>query len=82
MELGERQDRESATMAQQDIKEATGYVKSILDSMIAEARSKYEEANKMVTDDVTTKLEDAKSQIDALSQEQMDQVQQMVDQAN
>ena len=82
MELGERQDRESATMAQQDIKEATGYVKSILDSMIAEARSKYEEANKMVTDEVTTKLEDAKSQIDALSQEQMDQVQQMVDQAN
>jgi F0F1-type ATP synthase membrane subunit b/b' len=82
MELGERQDRESATMAQQDIKEATGYVKSILDSMIAEARAKYEEANKMVTDEVTTKLEDAKSQIDALSQEQMDQVQQMVDQAN
>ena len=82
MELGERQDRESATMAQQDIKEATGYVKSILESMIAEARSKYEEANKMVTDEVTTKLEDAKSQIDALSQEQMDQVQQMVDQAN
>ncbi len=59
-ELAERQDRESLEMMQEDVKEATSYVKGIIDSMIAEVRAKEAELNEELTQAVTDKLTEAK----------------------
>jgi len=59
-ELAERQDRESYEMMQEDVKEATSYVKGIIDSMIAEVRAKEAELNEELTQAVTDKLTEAK----------------------
>ncbi len=59
-ELGERQDKESLEMMQEDVKEASSYMKGILDSMIAEVRAKEAELNEEVTKAVTDKLTEAK----------------------
>jgi uncharacterized FlaG/YvyC family protein len=60
-ELSERQDKESAQMAQQDIKEATEYISGIINSMITEVRAKYDEANKQISSKVSDKLEAVRS---------------------
>lgn len=59
-ELSERQDRESVEMMQGDVKEASSYIKGVIDNMIAEVRAKEAELNEELTQAVTDKLTEAK----------------------
>ena len=47
-------------MMQEDVKEASTYIKGIIDSMITEVRAKEAELNEELTQAVTDKLTEAK----------------------